>query len=184
MVPVQENLRAEPNRHSMNAIPPTPDSSWLNPSAEQQGLARYVSTLRERKWLIVLTVLITTLAAVVYVLTASKVYNAEADLLITPVGNSDTTLSGLGLITSSSDPTRDVETASKLVTSTTVAKRVKGEAPRRAQRGAAAREGVGRAGRDQQRRRRDGGGRLAQGGAGARPRGRAGGRGEPYRQNP
>src|SRR3954468_13268232 len=109
----------------MNAIPPTPDSSWLNPSAEQQGLARYVSTLRERKWLIVLTVLITTLAAVVYVLTASKVYNAEADLLITPVGNSDTTLSGLGLITSSSDPTRDVETASKLVTSTIVAKRVK-----------------------------------------------------------
>src|SRR3954452_25540380 len=125
MVPVQENLRAEPNRHSMNAIPPTPDSSWLNPSAEQQGLARYVSTLRERKWLIVLTVLITTLAAVVYVLTASKVYNAEADLLITPVGNSDTTLSGLGLITSSSDPTRDVETALKLVTSTTVAKSVK-----------------------------------------------------------
>jgi capsular exopolysaccharide synthesis family protein len=124
-VPVQENLRAEPNRHSMNAIPPTPDSSWLNPSAEQQGLARYVTTLRERKWLILLTVLITTLAAVGYVLTASKVYNAEADLLITPVGNSDTTLSGLGLITSSSDPTRDVETASKLVTSTTVAKRVK-----------------------------------------------------------
>src|SRR3954468_542296 len=125
MVPVQENLRAEPNRHSMNAIPPTPDSSWLNPSAEQQGLARYVSTLRERKWLILLTVLVTTLAAVVYVLTASKVYNAEADLLITPVANSDPTLSGLGLITSSSDPTRDVETASKLVTSTTVAKRVK-----------------------------------------------------------
>src|SRR3954468_21694385 len=125
MVPVQENLQAEPNRHSMNATEPSPDASWLNPSAEQQGLARYVSTLRERKWLIVLTVLITTLAAVVYVLTASKVYNAEADLLITPVGNSDTTLSGLGLITSSSDPTRDVETASKLVTSTTVAKRVK-----------------------------------------------------------
>src|SRR6266576_3417072 len=72
MVPVQENLRAEPNRHSMNAIPPTPDSSWLNPSVEQQGLARYVSTLRERKWLIALTVLVTTLAAVGYVLTASK----------------------------------------------------------------------------------------------------------------
>src|SRR4051794_25928514 len=125
MVPVQENLRAEPNRHSMNAIPPTPDASWLNPSAEQQGLARYVSTLRERKWLIVLTVLITTLAAVADVLPANKVYEAEADLLITPVSNSDPTLSGLGLITASSDPTRDVETASKLVTSTTVAKRVK-----------------------------------------------------------
>jgi receptor protein-tyrosine kinase len=124
-VPVQENLRAEPNRHTMNATEPSPDASWLNPSIEQQGLARYVSTIRERKWLIALTVLVTTLAAVAYVLTASKVYNAEADLLITPIGNTDPTLSGLGLISSSSDPTRDVETASKLVTSTTVAKRVK-----------------------------------------------------------
>src|SRR5256714_8103294 len=125
MVPVQENLRAQPNRHFMNATEPSPDASWLNPSAEQQGLARYVSTLRERKWLIVLTVLITTAAAVLYVVTASKVYQAEADLLITPIDNSDPTLSGLGLISGSSDPTRDVETASKLVTSTTVAKRVK-----------------------------------------------------------
>ena len=49
MVPVQENLRAEPNRHSMNATEPSPDASWLNPSIEQQGLARYVSTLRERE---------------------------------------------------------------------------------------------------------------------------------------
>src|SRR2546423_4645499 len=125
MVPVQENLRAEPNRHSMNATEPSPDASWLNPSIEQQGLARYVSTLRERKWLIAFTVLVTTLAAVAYVLTANKVYQAEADLLITPVGNNDPTLSGLGLISSSSDPTRDAGTASKLVTSTTVAKRVK-----------------------------------------------------------
>jgi receptor protein-tyrosine kinase len=109
----------------MNANERIPDSSWLNPSVEQQGLARYVSTIRERKWLIALTVLVTTLAAVIYVLTAPKVYNAEADLLITPIGGSDPTLSGLGLISSSSDPTRDVETASKLVTSTTVAKRVK-----------------------------------------------------------
>jgi receptor protein-tyrosine kinase len=109
----------------MNATEFTPGSNWLNPSVEQQGLARYVSTMRERKWLIALTVLVTTLAAVVYVLTASKVYNAEADLLITPIGGNDPTLSGLGLISSSSDPTRDVETASKLVTSPTVAKRVK-----------------------------------------------------------
>src|SRR3954454_4915587 len=108
MEPEQENLRAEPNRHSMNVIPPTPDSSWLNPSAEQQGLARYVSTLRERKWLIVLTVLVTTLAAVAYVVTANKVYNADADLFITTIRISDPTLSGVVLISSSSDPTRDV----------------------------------------------------------------------------
>src|SRR4051812_7463956 len=109
----------------MNATEPSPDASWLNPSAEQQGLARTVSRLGGGRGLILFTVLITTLASVAYVVTASKVYEAEADLLITPIDNNDPTLSGLGLISSSSDPTRDVETASKLVRSTTVAKRVK-----------------------------------------------------------
>jgi capsular exopolysaccharide synthesis family protein len=119
----------------MNSNATTPASNWLNPAVEEQGLARYVSTIRERKWLIALTVLVTTLAAIVYVLTASKVYKAEADLLVTPVTGSDATLSGLGLISSSSDPTRDVETASKLVTSVNVARRVKVELrdPRSAQ---------------------------------------------------
>jgi capsular exopolysaccharide synthesis family protein len=111
----------------MNANEPMPASNWLNPSVEEQGLARYVSTLRERKWLIVLTVLVTTLAAVIYVLTAAKVYNAESDLLVTPIPGDDPVLAGLGLISSSSDPTRDVETASKLITSVNVAKRVKAE---------------------------------------------------------
>ncbi len=111
----------------MNAIDPTPASNWLNPAVEEQGLARYVSTLRERKWLILATVLITTLAAVLYVVTATKVYSAESDLLITPVTGSDTTLAGLGLISNSSDPTRDVETASKLVTTANVARRVKAQ---------------------------------------------------------
>lgn len=119
----------------MNSNEPNPASSWLNPALEEQGLARYVSTIRERRWLIALTVLVTTLAAIVYVLTASKVYKAEADLLITPVTGSDATLSGLGLLSSSSDPTRDVETASKLVTSVNVSRRVKTELkdPRSAQ---------------------------------------------------
>jgi capsular exopolysaccharide synthesis family protein len=110
----------------MNATDPTP-ANWLNPAVEEQGLARYVSTIRERRWLIVLTVLITTLVAIVYVLTATKVYDAEADLLITPVTNTDPTLAGLGLISNSSDPTRDVETASKLVTTANVARRVKAQ---------------------------------------------------------
>lgn len=111
----------------MNSNVPIPASNWLNPAVEEQGLARYVSTIRERRWLIALTVLVTTLAAIIYVLAASKVYKAEADLLVTPVTGSDATLSGLGLISSSSDPTRDVETASKLVTSVNVARRVKAQ---------------------------------------------------------
>lgn len=111
----------------MNSPEPSATSNWLNPSVEEQGLARYVSTIRERKWLILATILVTTLASILYVATATKVYEAEADLLITPVTNSDPTYAGLGLITASSDPTRDVETASKLVRSVNVAKRVKTE---------------------------------------------------------
>ena len=111
----------------MNSIEPTPASNWLNPAVEEQGLARYISTIRERRWLVMATVLVTTLAAVIYVLTAAKVYKAEADLLITPITGSDATLSGLGLLSSSNDPTRDVETASKLVASVNVARRVKTE---------------------------------------------------------
>jgi receptor protein-tyrosine kinase len=111
----------------MNAPQSTPGvgASWLSPSVDEQGLARYATTLRERKWLIVATVLVTTLAAIFYLATAAKVYEAEADILITPVNSSDPVYSSLGLINASSDPTRDVETASRLITTNNVARRVK-----------------------------------------------------------
>lgn len=104
---------------------PLPRRQWVKPQSDQQGLRSYVTTLKERRWLIVLTVLVTTLAAVAYLLIASEVYEAEADLLITPVSDSDALLSGLSLIRESSDPTRDVETASRLVASPDVAARVR-----------------------------------------------------------
>ena len=53
-------------------------TDWLVPSGEQQGLRRYVQTIRERFKLIVLTVLVTTLAAALYVGTAEKTYEAAA----------------------------------------------------------------------------------------------------------
>jgi capsular exopolysaccharide synthesis family protein len=111
----------------MNAPQPTqaPNAAWLTPAVDEQGLARYATTLRERKWLILATVLVTTLAAIVYLATAPKVYEAEADMLITPVDSSDPVFSSLGLIPASSDPTRDVETASRLITTNNVARRVK-----------------------------------------------------------
>jgi receptor protein-tyrosine kinase len=111
----------------MNAPQPTPGvgNEWLNPSVDEQGLARYATTIRERKWLILATVLLTTLAAIVYLATAPKVYEAESDLLITPVPGSDPVYASLGLIHDTSDPTRDVETASRLITNVNVARRVK-----------------------------------------------------------
>lgn len=97
---------------------------WLRPSVEEEGLARYVETLRERLWVIVLAVILTTGAAIAYVVAADKVYEANSSLLVTPVSNDDPTLSSLGLIQESADPLRAVETAAALVTTAEVAERV------------------------------------------------------------
>src|SRR5436309_5474940 len=99
----------------------------LRPRLEQQGLQRYVTTIRERIRLILAITLLTTAAAVVYVATAHKEYTAETDLLVTPAAADDTALSGLPLVRQSSDPTRDVETGAKLVVNRDVAARVKAD---------------------------------------------------------
>jgi capsular exopolysaccharide synthesis family protein len=62
-------------------------------------------------------------AAVIYLLTANKVYEAQADILVTPVPTQETVLSTVGVITQSSDPTLDVETANQLIDSPAVASR-------------------------------------------------------------
>lgn len=100
-------------------------AEWLQPPEEQGGLERYLETIRERLWLIVMTVAITTLIAVIYVATATKQYDAQADILVTPVTGDSTVLASLGLLRESADPTRDVETAAQLVTNQSVANRVK-----------------------------------------------------------
>src|SRR5256714_1384030 len=102
-------------------------AEWLRPRVEQQGLQRYVNTIRERIKLILAITLLTTGAAVAYVVTAHKEYTAEADLLVTPASQSDPALAGLPLIRSSSDPTRDVETAAKLIVNRDVALRAKND---------------------------------------------------------
>ena len=101
-------------------------ADWIQPPEEAAGLSRYLQTLRERIWIVVAAVVITTTVAIVYVVTADKVYEAEADLLISPYEATEAAPFGLrGLIQGSSDPTRDVETASRLVENVDVAERVK-----------------------------------------------------------
>jgi Mrp family chromosome partitioning ATPase/capsular polysaccharide biosynthesis protein len=102
-----------------------PDADWLSPSVDQPAISRYLATIRQRLWLIVAVVLVTTAAAAAYSALAQKQYHAEADLLVTPVPADDPTLSGLGLIRESSDPTLEVETAARLVTGHDVAAVVK-----------------------------------------------------------
>lgn len=91
-----------------------PRSDWLQPREETQSVIRYLETIRDRWRLVLAATLIAALAALLYVVAAPRVYKAEADLLITPVSSSDTTTSGLGLLTVSSDPTQVVSTAARL----------------------------------------------------------------------
>jgi polysaccharide biosynthesis transport protein len=100
-------------------------AQWLRPRMEQQGLQRYVTTVRERWILIVAITVLTTLAAIAYILVAPKEYTASSDVLVSPISNSDTALSSLPLIKQTSDPTRDVETAARLIVNRQTALRVK-----------------------------------------------------------
>lgn len=105
-----------------------PAADWLQPPEEQEGLTRFVQTLRERIWLVLAIVALTTGIAVLYVVTAQKVYEAEADLLINPIsGDAGAAYLIAGLPQESGDPTRDVETAARLVTTIEVAERVREE---------------------------------------------------------
>jgi Mrp family chromosome partitioning ATPase/capsular polysaccharide biosynthesis protein len=109
--------------------PEAPRSSagapWRRPQVGVSGLQRYLHTLRERLPLIAAVTLVTTLVAALYLAVADDKYRAEADLLVAPASQDDEALTGLPVINESSDPTRDVETASRLVTTRDVAVRVK-----------------------------------------------------------
>ena len=104
-------------------------ADWLRPRVEQEGLQRYVNTIRERIKLIAAITALTTLAAIVYLALAPKVYEARTELLVTPVPSDDPALSGLPIIRQSSDPTRDVETAARLIANRQVADRVRRDVP-------------------------------------------------------
>lgn len=100
---------------------------WLTPLGDQAGLQRYIATLRDRWWVVLLALLVSLAAAIAYLQVASKVYTAEAGMLITPISESNDALLGLGLIEASNDPTRDVTTASQFITTTAVSRAVIGE---------------------------------------------------------
>lgn len=99
------------------------EPAWLRAPAQRSGLSLYVEVLRERLVLIVCTVIVTVGAALVYLAFAANVYEAEAELLVTPVSDENPALVGMPLIRDASDPTRPVETVAELATSPDVADR-------------------------------------------------------------
>ncbi|MGH2952422.1 MAG: AAA family ATPase [Solirubrobacterales bacterium] len=98
-----------------------PTSDWIHPPADQQGLKRYVETIRERLWLVIAAVIVTTAVAVAYVVSTNKVYEGEADVLISPIPAEAGVVASLGLISESNDPLRAVETAATLIESNAAA---------------------------------------------------------------
>jgi tyrosine-protein kinase len=92
--------------------------------SDQPSLRRYVGIIRRRIWVVVLAVVLCTGAAALYVFLAQPVYEADADMLVTPLPVDQAGVLGLGLIRQSSDPTRDVTTAARLIDNVEVARRV------------------------------------------------------------
>ena len=101
--------------------------AWLRPPGEQVGLRYLGEVLREQRRIAIAILLVTLAAAAAYLLTADSVYEAEAELLVTPVPAEDPLVASLGLLQPSSDPTRDVQTVSTLTTNLAVADRVRKE---------------------------------------------------------
>jgi capsular exopolysaccharide synthesis family protein len=82
---------------------------------ERQGAARYLHALREH-WLLILGIVVVAVAAAIaYSLLAPKRYEAEADILVTPVSAGDDTFLGISLLRESADQTRTVLTAARLI---------------------------------------------------------------------
>ena len=100
-------------------------------SGDQGSLRRYLDTILGRKWIVVAAVVLCTLAATVYAMTAPKVYQANADILITPVPDAQTTVLGLGLLRAATDPTSTLTTASRLIDNTQVAAQAQRDLGRR-----------------------------------------------------
>jgi capsular exopolysaccharide synthesis family protein len=99
----------------------TPTESWLASRPQRADLSRYLDMIRSH-WLLLVAFLAAGLvAAFAYVSVAHKTYQAEADLLVTPVAADDPNLIGLPLVRETADPTADVLTVAKLVDSPSVA---------------------------------------------------------------
>lgn len=98
---------------------------WLQPHPDEEGLTRYLRTVRERLWIVIAAVVIALGAAAFYLATTEDVYEAQSDLLLTPVPSASEFLITLGLPSQSTDPLREVQTVAQLVTTNEVATRAR-----------------------------------------------------------
>jgi Mrp family chromosome partitioning ATPase/capsular polysaccharide biosynthesis protein len=118
---------APQGHESEGVVRTTPTANWIGDAPVGSGVGLYVDLLRSRLWQVAIIVVAAVGAAALVVALTDKVYEAEAQLLVTPIPDADQELFGLGLVSQSGDPTRDVETMATLITTTPVANRVRSE---------------------------------------------------------
>lgn len=100
---------------------------WRQPPEEQGGARNFLELARERFWYLLIPALVGLACAIAYVAWAEPVYEAQANLLITPVPAEEGALVGLGLIPESNDPSLPVETAATVVATIDVAEQAASE---------------------------------------------------------
>ena len=109
------------NLGPQGASPGAPSASF---DREAGAPTRFVDALRRHWHLIALIVTVAVGAAVLYSSTADERFEAEADVLVTPVSNGDSILTNLTIFRESIDETRALITAARLTASPQVAARV------------------------------------------------------------
>lgn len=105
-------------------IEPGVEPSAVSPGGSitrDSGIRHYARVLRERWLIVAIAVLAALVAAQLYVSSTQPVYQAQANLLISP--ENDPNLNALSLFRTSSDPTRDTQTASLLIDTPSAAAR-------------------------------------------------------------
>jgi tyrosine-protein kinase len=90
-------------------------------SGDHGDTASFLASVRDHGLFIVVALCLAAAAAVAYLVLASKRYEAEADLLVTPVSADNEALSGLGLLT---DPAGSTFTTARLLERPQVTSRV------------------------------------------------------------
>lgn len=92
--------------------------SWASqpsPQPEESVLAPYLDAIRSHLLLVVAVMVAAVVGSLAWIVQKPLVYEARAELLVTPFPSDQVSLLGLPLLTQAGDPTRTIQTAASLV---------------------------------------------------------------------
>jgi Mrp family chromosome partitioning ATPase len=111
-------VQPSPGRPIVDGLSPSAEfDAWVGAEAQPRGaLDSYLRAIRAHRLLVVVVVLATVIASIVWLSQRTPEYNASARVLINPLPQTDEFL-GLPVIRDSGDPTRTMQTAASLLES-------------------------------------------------------------------